>query len=300
MITVVIPAYKKTKMLVENLRHNLSYLTLKKCEVIVVNDDPSESIRKDLQPFNLTLLENKKNLGFGGAVTVGVKKAKGQYIMLLNSDVILHNDSYKNALVHFKKNKKLFAVSFLQKEKNNEKIGKNRLYWKMGFIQHGKALDLSFGLTGWAEGGACMIRKGLYQKLGGFDEIYSPFYWEDIDLSYRAWKSGYTILFDPTVEVTHHHESTIGTYFTPLHVRKIAYRNQFFFVWKNITSSLLLISHVLLVLPNIVLHFFQGDFLFLKSFFLALKKLPTVIQARKSAGPDFVRSDREVLSTFHE
>ncbi|PJE58197.1 MAG: glycosyltransferase family 2 protein, partial [Candidatus Portnoybacteria bacterium CG10_big_fil_rev_8_21_14_0_10_36_7] len=49
-------------------------------------------------------------------------------------------------------------------------------------------------------------------SLNGFDELYSPFYWEDIDLSYRAWKTGYTVLFDPQVLVEHHHETTIRTF----------------------------------------------------------------------------------------
>ena len=53
----------------------------------------------------------------------------------------------------------------------------------------------------------------MWLKLGGMDTLYSPFYWEDIDLSYRAWKSGYQILYDPNIIVEHHHESTIAKYF---------------------------------------------------------------------------------------
>lgn len=298
MISVVIPVYKKTALFLRNLKHNIPFM--QNCEVIVVNDDPQESIRKHLVSLSVILIENKRNFGFGGAVNVGVKKTSNRFVMLLNSDVALDNDSFKTALQHFKKNKDLFAVSFAQKEKDGSVVGKNIIFWKNGFLQHRAASDLKPGINAWAEGGACIFDKEKFNQLDGFDEIYSPFYWEDVDLSYRAWKRGFTVLFDPKIVVEHFHESTIGSYFSPKTIKAIAYRNQFLFVWKNITDRQLLWKHLLLLKPNLLIMFFKGNAQLTKGYFLALQKLPQIFKKRKLQKKLFVYSDQDILSKFHE
>lgn len=293
-ISVVIPVYKKIEEFKKNLKHNVKFLN--NCEIIIVNDDPSESLAPHLADFkDITLIENKKNIGFGSTVNVGVKDAKYPFILLLNSDVVLENDNYKNALDHFT-DKTIFAVSFAQKEKNGEMVGKNKIFWKKGFFQHSKATDLVFGINGWAEGGSCLIDTSKFKNLHGFDPLYTPFYWEDIDLSYRAWLHGYKVLFDPSVIVQHHHESTIGSFFKKKAIDKIAFRNQLLFIWKNISDPLLLISHIFYLKLFILKSVLKGDFTFVTSYLQAVEKLPVVLQKRKYIRS--IRSDNEIFSKF--
>lgn len=295
MISIILPVYKKTDLFIKNIRHNLPFMN--DCEVIIVNDDPSESIRNHLSGLPIILLENKTNLGFAGAVNKGVRKATNKYIVLLNSDVILNNANFKNATKHFK-NKDLFAVSFAQKEKNGKIVGKNTIFWKNGFFQHSAAQDLKEGINGWAEGGACMIDKEKFEKIGGFDEVYSPFYWEDIDLSYRAWKSGYTILFDPKVEFEHYHGSTIDEYFSPKSVKTIAYRNQFIFVWKNINSFSLMVDHILRLPINLLITIAKGDTLLTKGFLSALKRNTLRLAKTNTHLNTGIYTDKQILDRF--
>lgn len=293
-ISVVIPVYKKIPEFIKNLQKNIPFL--KGCEIIVVNDDPTESLAPHLADFkNIILIENKKNLGFAPTVNIGVERAEHPYILLLNSDVILENDNYKKALNHFT-DKTIFAVSFAQKEKNGEIVGKNRMYWKDGFFQHGKANDLTFGINGWAEGGSCLLDTNKFRNLKGFDEMFSPFYWEDIDLSYRAWKLGYQVLFDPAVVVQHHHESTIGSFFKKKTVKQIAYRNQLLFIWKNISHFSMLISHLFYLHLFILKSIMKADFTFIKASLLALGKFPLIWQKRRSIRS--IRTDNEIISKF--
>lgn len=295
MISVVIPAYKKTDLLVKNLEKNLPFL--KGLKIVVVNDYPGTSIKKDLNKFSVRLLENKQNLGFGGAVNKGVKASKNKYVILLNSDVVLHDDSFKKALTYFEKNHKLFAVSFAQEEQDNSIVGKNRIYWKSGFFYHEKARYLLPGKNSWAEGGACIIDREKFLRLEGFDLLYTPFYWEDIDLSYRAWKSGFEIFFAPKIKVRHHHESTIGSFFSKKTINTIAYRNQLIFIWKNITDSKLLFSHLIFFIPNLIFFVFKRDLNFFKGLFQAIIKLPEILSRRK-LNKNYLISDSEVLGYF--
>ena len=274
MISVIIPVYKNIDLFLKNLRDNLNFL--EDCQIIVVNDDPSKSLEKDFTQFKkIILLENKKNLGFGQSVNLGVKKATGRFLFLLNSDVILEDKSYLNALNYFN-DKKVFAISFAQKEKDGSVVGKNKIYWQRGLYHHQKAENLKFGNNGWAEGGASIIDKDKFLKLGGFDPIYSPFYWEDIDLSNRARKAGWRILFDPKILVTHHHESTIGKYYDKKQIKIIAYRNQLIFTWKNLSTAKLILEHLFFLPILIINHLIRGDYLLLVAFIKALAKLPQI------------------------
>lgn len=293
MISVIIPTYKNREVLIKNLTHNLQFL--KNCQIIIVNDDPSKNLEKDLKKFkNVILIENKKNLGFGQSINEGVKKAQYPYIMLLNNDVKLINNNYQLAINYFNNDSSLFAVSFAQKEKNGEIVGKNIFYWGRGLVLHKKPSDIKPGYNAWAEGGSCLVDKNKFLKLDGFDPIYSPFYWEDIDLSYRAWKMGYQIIFEPKIVVEHHHETTIGKYFSKEFIKKITFRNQLIFIWKNITNLDLLIKHVLFLPFNLFYYFFKKEFEFINGFFSAIRFLPKIKR------DNYNLTDKEILKLFYE
>lgn len=296
MISVIIPAYKNKVQFLDYLKNNLSFL--KNCEVIVINDDPSESLAPDLKSLKeVTLIENKKNLGFGRTVNIGVAAAQHRYLLLLNTDVKLTDSSFKHALSYFEKDPSLFAVSFGQKEKDGNLGGKNTFYWKKGFFYHAKADNLAFGPTGWAEGGSCLIDKTKFLELGGFDELFTPFYWEDTDLSYRAWKNGYRVLFDPKIMVEHHHSSTISQYIKSDYKDTIAARNHFIFIWKNITDNKLMNEHVFYLPYNLLYFAYKKNFFFLKGFFMALTLLFFIAKKRNYRA---IKNDREVFKLVNQ
>ncbi|NTU46143.1 glycosyltransferase [Candidatus Roizmanbacteria bacterium] len=294
-ITVIIPSYKNLPLLIKNLQHNLAYL--KNYSVIVVNDDPSRSIREELTPFSqITLVENKKNYGFGITVNEGVKHTHTPYLMLLNSDVLLNDTSFHNALAHFETNPNLFGVSFAQKEKDGSIVGKNTLYWEKGFVRHKKADSRISGDTGWLEGGTCILDRSKFNQLKGFDKCYAPFYWEDIDLSYRAKKNGYTVFFDASILVEHHHESTIRSYFESKKIEQIAYRNSIIFIWKNISDSKMRTEHGLYLLKTIFVLISQRKFYLVNAILQASKSLKYLFHQKSKST---IISDITILKSVH-
>jgi GT2 family glycosyltransferase len=299
MISVVIPHYKGKEKLYTNLKHNLPFF--KDCEIIIVNDYPEQSLKEEMKQLfpEVVVIENKKNLGFAGAVVVGIKQSKNPYVFLLNNDVVLKDDSFKSALAHFKEKTDLFAVSFKQIEKDEKHVGRNKIYWSHGFFRHSKGDPGTHGINGWAEGGSMVFNKKKYEEIHGFDTLYSPFYWEDIDLSYRAWKAGYTIYFDSQVLVEHHHESTIATYFQKSRIDTIAYRNQLITIWKNISDFKYVVEHFIYLLKNLIIYPFKGQSAFVKGFWMAFLLLPQIMKKRKIQKKLWRKTDREIFEIFN-
>lgn len=298
MISVVIPHYKGKEKLYVNLKHNIPFL--QGCEIIVVNDYPEVPLTAEMAELfpEVTVMENEKNLGFAGAVTVGISAAKSKFVFLLNNDVLLNDNTFQNAISHFEKDKKLFAVSFRQTEKNGSYVGRNIIYWKNGFFQHSKADPTKTGINGWAEGGSMLFDKNKYDTINGFDTLYSPFYWEDIDLSYRAWKAGYSILFDSTITVQHHHESTIATHFHASRIKTIAYRNQFITIWKNISDNGLIFEHLLHLMKNLITYPLRGEKEFVSGFWMAAQLSRSIMEKRDIQKQTWKKTDRNIFEQF--
>jgi len=289
-ISIVVPVYKNYEMFFKYLEINKKYF--EGCEVIIMNDYPLENITDQVKKIypEAIVINNELNLGFAGNVNRGILKSTRDYIFLINSDVVLKDDSFLNALKHFRSENKLFAVGFAQVESNGEIVGANRAYFQNGLINHSELSSSIDRLSSnfWAEGGSSIFKRKLLIDLGLFDELYNPFYWEDIDLSYRAWKSGYKILYDSNIEVEHHHESTIGKYFDKSKILKIAFRNQLIFQWKNLTDKDLILKHILSI----------PKFIFFPGFFDALIMLAKILKSRKKTIKLFVKSDKEILNLF--
>ncbi len=293
-VSVVIPTYRKEQQLVYGLKHNLPLLD--GCEVIVVNDYPDASIDALLtELLPITLIEHEENTGFSGAVNTGISAARGDCIMLLNSDVLLTDQSFWNAAQRLQDDPELCAVAFGQVEDDGSLHGKNRIFWHNGLVHHDYAPDTTAGPTAWAEASAAIFSAAKLSRLKGFNQQYSPFYWEDIDISYRAWRAGYQVMFDPSIVVEHKHEATIGSYFSQQWVKQIAFRNQVLFARTVIEDVQLQQKLRDQMLPNIgrlLRHAeFSGVQGFLEGIFTEVHRLPI---------PDLPnsRTDQEVLDLF--
>lgn len=298
MISVVIPVYKNAEMVMRNLKHNMPYFN--GYDVIVVDDASDEGLASKIRKAfpSINVIENEQNKGFAPTVNIGVQAAKEDLVALLGSDVRLMKPFPKEILDRFKQHDGLFAVSFKQKERDGSVVGKNRIYFKNGLPNHAKTRDIKKGLNGWADAGSGIFRTSYFRELGGLNEVFAPFYWEDIDLSYRAYSRGWYVEFEPGLYVEHHHESTIGKLFSSTYVKTIAYRNQFIFTWANITDKAYWRSH-LMSLPRYLFVFtIKGDFAFIKGFILALVKMSRISKDRERKVEHQLVSDPEIFARF--
>lgn len=302
-ISVIIPNYNGENLLKKNLPVVIK--NCPDCEIIVVDDastdDSVKILKENFQKVKVVALE--KNRGFASAVNTGVKKAAGIYILLLNSDVAPREkflEPLKNA---FENNENLFAAAILDvSHEFGKKVEKGRggAAFKKGFVNH-YSLPISIGETLWVSGGSGLFDKSIFLKLGGMDRIYAPFYWEDIDLSYRARKLGYICLFEPSSIADHYHqEGAIKKHHTDFYIKTISYKNQFIFVWKNISDYLLLSQHLFWLPYHFINALINRDWAFYAGFFRASLQIPKLILNYQKTESEFTVSDKEIFKKFEK
>lgn len=315
-ISVIIPNYNGAELLNTNLPkviHSLANYKTGFIELIVSDDASNDNSLEILEKLKVKLDKEKNkikfkiikspfkiNSGFSANVNRGVKYATGEFIFLLNSDVIPREGFLEPLLENFS-DPLVFGVGCMDESIEKQAIvlrGRGRGYWKKGFLVHNK-LDVDNKKTFWVSGGSSLFRKEIWNKIGGLNEIYNPFYWEDIDLSYRAQKAGYKVLFESRSRVIHEHEKgTIKSNFKISEIKTIAYRNQFFFVWLNITDLNLLISHFILLPYNLLRAFLRKDKDFTNGFWQALKRFSYAMEERKKNKKVFKLCDKDILKNF--
>lgn len=245
--SIVIPAYNGK----EYLRDNLSLVVELGADEIVIVDDASTDGSADFIAKNypqIKLIRHSQNLRFPITVNDGFKSSSGDIIFLLNQDLKPQKDLIVKALTHFK-DENIFAVTF---NENNSSWADGE--WKNGMLEfkNGK-IDNMLHESLWASGGSAAFRKDLWDKFGGFDPIFSPGYFEDLDLGLRAKKAGYKIIWDPKCRVEHLISGTFPKEFTPKRLQRIKDRNYLLAIWKNLPPGRLYF-HLISLIKRIAQH----------------------------------------------
>ncbi len=291
-VSVIIPNFNGRDLLKKNLPLVLAAKNSSKnqiVEVIVVDDgsnDDSAIMLKAEFP-EVKLIKHTINRGFSAAVNTGVRGSRGELVCLINTDVLPENNFLESVFKHFR-DPGVFAVSLHEKG-----YGWAKGFFKDGFIGHQPGEeDEEPHISFWASGGSAVFRKKTWTSLGGFDERLLPFYWEDLDLSYRAQKRGYKVLWDPDAMVFHKHETTYSK-LNKGYVSRMRERNQLIFIWKNITSPTLTRRHIIALFRKIIKH--PGYFVI---FIFALFKIHKIRKARIKEKKESKVSDEAILAGF--
>jgi GT2 family glycosyltransferase len=317
-ISIIIPNYNGASLLEKNIPKVCAGVTefiaknKNQVEIIIVDDcsvDKSieviEKLREEHKApgLGIVLQKNRKNLGFSSSVNNGAKKATGTLLVLLNSDAYPERQGgfFTHALPYFN-DPRCFAVGFMDKSiEQDGKIvlrGRGVGEWRKGFLIHRRG-EVDKKETLWVSGGSGIFRKEMWNLLGGLNEMYNPFYWEDIDLSYRALKSGYKIFFESTCVVIHEHEKgAIKSSRSSFSIKRIVYRNQMLFSWVNATDPMLLLSHIFWLPLHLARALLRRDFAMIFGFCSALLKLPKVLESRKQMTTLIRRNDKEAIKTI--
>ncbi|HRI45819.1 MAG TPA: glycosyltransferase [Ignavibacteriaceae bacterium] len=258
-LSIIIVNYN-VKEFIQNLLHSIQQASKNlKVEVIIVDnasDDGSIELISEKFPW-VKLIINKENLGFSKANNIGLKIAAGKYLLLLNPDTLVQEDTFEKMISFFESNSKVGMAgckilnpdgtlqlacrrsfpgpwtSFCKVSGLSSLFPKSRLFarYNLTYLDENQTYEVDA-----ISGSFMMVNREVYEKIGGLDEIFFM-YGEDLDWCYRVQKAGYKVYYFHGTQIIHYKgESTKRS---SLDETKIFYDAMHLFVKKHLASSFL-------------------------------------------------------------
>ncbi|MBI5127673.1 glycosyltransferase family 2 protein [Candidatus Roizmanbacteria bacterium] len=263
-LSIVIVSYntkKITQDCLDSINRSLSGTKIN-YEIIVVDNDSHDGSKEILKKYSSDLknhtlyFQTNANLGFGKGNNFGVKKTKGKYILLLNSDTVVLNRSIEKLFDFYVSNEEnihFLGAKLLNKDLTPQPSAARFFTLPVVFATLLLKGDY-WGLTrsspnelkkvDWISGACILTKRSLYQRLGGFDKNIFM-YMEEVDLLYRARKLGYFTYIYPPSQIIHlGSASSEGKTFPILQV----YKGFLFFYKKHYSIFSLFGLHLILKL----------------------------------------------------
>mgnify|MGYP006117564497 CR=1 FL=1 len=197
LISIIILNYNAGNLLLECVE-SISNSNYKNLEIIVVDNiskDNSHKICKKKFP-DIILIENKKNLGYCGGNNIGIEQANGEFLVILNPDVIVEPNWLNELLIAFRKHGKgLYQPKILATTDNSTLISAGNMIQLFGFgFSRGKG-EKDRGQyekdeeVGYASGTCLFSSSNIFSEIGNFD-TYLFAYHDDLDLCWKARLKG--------------------------------------------------------------------------------------------------------------
>ena len=223
-LSIVIICWNDSAVIQNCLRSIFETTRETELEVIVSdNGSTDESVKVIRERFpQVRVIENRANLRFAKGNNVGIHASTGDYVLILNPDTIIHEGALDNWVRFADQHPEAgaFGCRVLNSDGSNQEPARPfptatrdliaALYLRpLALLSDKFVSDCYWGWCGdtervvdWQSGCCVMFRGELLRKLGGFDEQFF-YYYEEVDLCKRVWDAGYSILYTPTVTITH-------------------------------------------------------------------------------------------------
>jgi O-antigen biosynthesis protein len=217
--SIIIPVFNKVDYTFQALRSLLREVDLRANEIIVVNNASRDETPQLLAHLGslVTVINNEENLGFVDACNQGAQAAGGRYLIFLNNDTTVLPGWWQHLVETIERDEQVGAVGSLFLYPNGLIQEAGAIVWR-----DGAAFHYGWGLRAddrrcnfarevdYCSGASLLIRKSLFDQLGGFDRRFAPAYYEDIDLCMGVRALGHKVVFQPASRLIHYEGVTAG------------------------------------------------------------------------------------------
>ncbi len=218
-VSIVIPTYGRTDLVYRLLLSillqddkSISY------EVIVAEDASDSGCIIDDYVEGIKVIRNKINLGFLKNCNNAINQVKGEFVVLLNNDTYVTRDWLSELLQPFKRDSKTGLVGAKLLYPNGDIQEAGGIVWNNGQpwnVAKGKdSYHCEYSYTrevDYLSGAVLCFRNQVWQELGGFNECYSPAYYEDTDFAFKVKAAGLKVVYAAMCKIVHDEGQSHGT-----------------------------------------------------------------------------------------
>jgi hypothetical protein len=250
-LSVVIICWNDLKVIADCLRSIFAGTHTVDFEVIISDNGSTDGSLEFIRQHYPTVrvVENRANLGFAKGNNAGIAASRGEYVLILNPDTIIHDGALDRWIDFADRHPEAgaFGCRVLNPDGSFQnparpfpttwRDGIAALYLRpLAYLSDAFISDTYTGWKGdterpidWQSGCCVMFRGELLKRLGGFDEQFF-YHFEEVDLCRRVWKAGHPILYTPEVTITHLGGQSVGRF--PIRFALEKQRNRYRFFYK--------------------------------------------------------------------
>lgn len=199
------------------------------CEIIVIDSKSTrisqDIVYEDFPNMDINLIAYKENVGYARGVNRGIRASKGDYILILNPDIIVGKDGVRKMLEFIEKTPRtgILGPQLLDFNGNIQRsyfrfygpatiLARRTFIGKIPFFKR-KINDFlmldtdpnKIQYPDWIMGSALMVSRRAVERVGNMDERFF-LYFEDVDWAKRFWENGYRVVYFPRVKMHHYHQ----------------------------------------------------------------------------------------------
>jgi hypothetical protein len=250
-LSIVIVCWNDLKVIRDCLRSIYAGTHSIEFEVIVSDngstDGSVEFIRQNYP--QVVIIENGANLGFSKGNNVGIRASRGEYVLILNPDTIIHDGALDKWIQFADRHPEPGGFGCRVLNPDGSYQGSPRPFptiWRdllaalylrpLAYVSDRFISDTYTGWQGdterlidWQSGCCVMFRGDLIRRLGGFDEQFF-YHYEEVDLCRRVWQAGYPIIYTPEASITHLGGQSVNRF--PIKFELEKYRNRYRYFYK--------------------------------------------------------------------
>ena len=214
-VSAIIPTWNRADLL-ESILTNLSRQTRPPDQIIVIDNGSTDTTQLVAREFRVDVIAFPENRGFAIAVNEGIRRAKGDWILILNNDVVLEPCWLERLFASAEQENASFAVGKLLRPNDMnlvdgswDLISRAAYAWRCGFERRDGAVWSTKRRISFAPMTAALFERRVFDQIGLLETRFESYY-EDVDLGVRCALAGLDGIYDPAAVALHMSKTTLG------------------------------------------------------------------------------------------
>ena len=234
-VSAIVPTWNRADLL-RSILANLTSQSRVPDQIIVVDNGSTDATQLVARKFGVDLVVFPENRGFAVAVNEGIRRASGDWVLIVNNDVVLEPDWLERLIGTAERENAPFAVGKLLRPNDLSEIdgswdlvSRAAYAWRCGYGKRDGVIWSTSRRISFAPMTAALFRRSVFERIGVLETRFESYY-EDVDFGVRCALAGLHGIYEPAAVALHMSKTTLGR--SAARVYYLTARNQIFILAK--------------------------------------------------------------------